>query len=94
MSETIGTNMEAVESDAAQIEKAADFLQAVALNPKDDRTTLSVNGNLHEAFDFSQTLKAALGAAVDGEAANIRSTGTAFEQYDQMLASLAQEIAK
>lgn len=94
MSETIRINREAVESDAVQIEKVSDFLQAAALNPKDDSTTLSVNGNMQEAFAFSQSLKAALGEAVDGEAANIRSTGAAFEQYDQMLAALAPEIAE
>lgn len=92
MSESIQINFESAEEDASGIARAADVLQAGVLNPNDSVTSLLEDENLHTAFEMSQELLVSLGEAMDREAANIRSIGTAFEEYDQMLAGWTEQI--
>lgn len=85
----IQVDIDRSDSDAAKIANAAQFFQADSLDPIDNDTTLYANAALHTAFDSSQSLLAALGEAMDKEVSNIRSVGATFEQYDHMLADLA-----
>lgn len=92
MNEGICINFEAVEEEALQIERAADVFQAGTLNPEDNVTSLEEDENLHLAFNMSQELLVALGVTMDREAVNIRSIGTAFEEYDHMMADWAEQL--
>lgn len=91
MSDTgfISVNVEQSELDANQVNSAAAFLTADSLSPSDNDTTIAANKKLHTAFQDAQNLIASLGTAMDKEAENIRSIGAVFDEYDNLLADLA-----
>lgn len=93
MSDTgyISVDLEQSEYNANQINNASTFLTANALNPMDSNTTIKANENVHNAFAEAQSLIALLGSAMDKEVGNIRSIGKTFDEYDAMLADLANQ---
>ena len=96
MSDTgyISVDIEQSEYDAAQIESAAAFFKLDSLSPRDDNTTIVANDNLHCRFEEAQDLIVLLGQAMDKEVGNIRSVGMTFEEYDNMLADLANKTTE
>ena len=90
----ISVNIEKSENDATQIESAAAYFKADSINPMDQKTTLNANTNLHLVFADSQALIVSLGEAMDKEVKNIRSLGSAFEEYDHMLAGLGNQMGE
>lgn len=94
MSEGIRINFQAVEEEATGLGNAAAVFQSSELCPEDDKTTLTANLMLKSAIEESQLLLTTFGTSIDTEAANIRSIGAAFEEYDQLLADLAEQMGK
>lgn len=93
MSDTgyVSVDLEQSEYNANQINNAATFLTADALNPMDSNTSIEANENVHDTFAEAQNLVALLGSAMDKEVGNIRSIGKTFDEYDAMLADLANQ---
>lgn len=94
MTEHIQINFLAAENEAGQLEQAASILQPSILDPEDDTTTLTANSRLQSTIQDAQALLVEFGTAIATEAANIRSTGTAFQERDQMMADLAEQLAE
>ena len=92
MREHIRINFHAAEEEAEGLENVAAIFSPSALSPEDDKTTLTANLQLKSVIEESQTLLVTFGTAIDTEASNIRSTGAAFEEYDQIMADRMEQL--
>lgn len=92
--EHIQINFLAAENEASRLEQTAAIFRPSTLDPEDDTTTLTANSQLKSAVREAQALLADFGTAINTEAANIRSTGTAFQEQDQMMADAAEQFSK
>lgn len=88
MSDIVNVNGESAEGFATEINGAARYFQENPLLPCDEKSTISANGRGKTAYYEAQMAVSLFGTCLEQEAANIRSLGASFEQYDEMLALL------
>lgn len=88
MSNTITINYEGVDNCAANIAGAAKYFAETPLTSCDTKTTICANGRGKLAYGNAQSVIALFGTCMEQEAANIRSLGVEFEEYDKLLAML------
>lgn len=88
MPDIIVVEEEYVEEYAEAVDGAARYFKENPLVPCDTRSTISANGRGHCAYYHAQEVIAAFGSCLEREAANIRSLGAEFAEYDAMLAEL------
>ena len=86
MSNEIKINQEAVNIDAEAISGAAGYLEAVALNPTDNQSTITANVKGQESYACIQQEKQNFGDAMKQEISNIKSLGVTFLDHDRALA--------
>lgn len=77
-----------VEGGAARIASAANCFEKRTLPSKDTRSTISANQKSKSAFQEAQSNMESFAAALDQDAANIRSMNVAFQQYDAMISDM------
>ncbi len=88
MSDIIVVEEENVEEYAEAVDGAARYFKENPLVPYDSQSTISANGRGQSAYYHAQEVVAVFGSCLEREAANIRSLGAEFAEYDAMLAEL------
>lgn len=88
MSKEIKTSQVVVEANVKAISGATKCFEPVALNPSDNRTTITANAKGQEAYARCQSVKQNFGNSIKQEMSKLRSVGVMFQQYDEMLSEL------
>lgn len=89
MEETeIQIDMEVIEERSTNISGSAEYFKVYSIEPRDYESTITANSNETIAACGEQQILGLLGATLDKDAANIKSLGLEFIQYDRMLATM------
>lgn len=88
MSEEVCIREENTEAYASGIKEASALFEGKPLEPCDIRSTIHANQRGQEAYASACVMLAGFGESLGQEAAEIKSFGIAFAEYDKMLAGL------
>lgn len=86
----INVNKSTVNTYSEGVSGTAKGFEYDQLKSTDYETTISAASNGRKAYYSAQRADVLLGNCLEQEAKNIRSLGVAFQQYDEMLASVAE----
>lgn len=88
MSNQIILNAEEIEEHAGDFSTAAQYFNEKPLNPSDNLSDITANGNAQATFKEEQKALAMLGENLDLEAETMRNMNLMFLEYDEMMAKL------
>lgn len=86
----VSVNQTYVEDYSDSIDEARNYFESNPLEFTDDKSTISANEKGRNAYQNAQAADILLGDCLTQDAENIRELGRKFEQYDEMLADVAE----
>ncbi len=88
MPEEVCIREENIEEHVSGIKGASALFAGKPLEPCDTRSTIHANQKGQEAYGSARGMTARFGKSLEQEAADIKSLGLTFAEYDKMLAGL------